>query len=156
MNGGIIMSTENKELEAIASEEETAAPEKKKLLSAKRIEVITAIFLGITALLTAWATWIGSLHGGNQSTNYTKSNNIAAEGNSAYNSAMQLYLSDLLAWNTAVDYQVDAKVAQMYGRNEEAQIYENKTTAYLEQNCSQILLEAMNSMDEKMSSPFEV
>ena len=156
MNGGIIKSTENKELEAIASEEETAAPEKKKLLSAKRIEVITAIFLGITALLTAWATWIGSLHGGNQSTNYTKSNNIAAEGNSAYNSAMQLYLSDLLAWNTAVDYQVDAKVAQMYGRNEEAQIYENKTTAYLEQNCSQILLEAMNSMDEKMSSPFEV
>ncbi len=33
--------------------------------------------LGITALLTAWATWIGSLHGGNQATNYTKSNNIA-------------------------------------------------------------------------------
>ena len=63
------MSTDNKELETIASETETeeveeATPKKKKLFTAKRIEVITAIFLGVTALLTAWATWIGSLHGG--------------------------------------------------------------------------------------------
>ena len=74
------MSTDNKELETIASETETeeveeATPKKKKLFTAKRIEVITAIFLGVTALLTAWATWIGSLHGGNQATNFTKSNN---------------------------------------------------------------------------------
>lgn len=58
MNGGIIMSTDNKELETIASETETeeveeATPKKKKLFTAKRIEVITAIFLGVTALLTA-------------------------------------------------------------------------------------------------------
>ena len=46
------------------------------------IEILTAVFLGITALATAWASWIGSLHGGNQSTNYTTSNNLSAEGNS--------------------------------------------------------------------------
>ena len=157
------MSTENKELEAIAAEAEAEEketseeqPKKKKLLTTKRIEVITAVFLGITALLTAWATWIGSLHGGNQATNFTKSNNIAAEGNSAYNSAMQLYLSDLMAWNTAIDYQVDYQVAQMKGNNDEAELYKNKMETYMSQNCSEIMLEAIQKMDDKMTSPFEV
>ena len=92
------MSEEIKELEAV--EAETAkdeAPKKKKFFTSNRIEILCAVFLGITALLTAWATWIGSLHGGNQATNYTKSNNLAAEGNAEYNAAMQLYLSDMLA-----------------------------------------------------------
>lgn len=44
----------------------------------KILEIIVAIFLGITALATSWASWIGSLHGGNQSTNYTTSNNLAS------------------------------------------------------------------------------
>ena len=120
------MSTEEKDLETLSADEETAeetSPQKKKLLTAKRIEIITAVFLGVTALLTAWATWIGSLHGGNQATNYTKSNNLASEGNSEYNSAMQLYLSDLMAWNTAIDYQLDAEVAKMKGSDEEAKLY---------------------------------
>ena len=159
MNGGIIMSTDNKELETIASETEEveeATPKKKKLFTAKRIEVITAIFLGVTALLTAWATWIGSLHGGNQATNFTKSNNLASEGNAAYNSAMQMYLSDLMAWNTAIDYQLDAEVAKMKGNEDEAKIYEDKMHYFMQQNSSQILSDAMNQMDDSMSSPFEV
>ena len=153
------MSMEEKELETIdspAESEEEATPKKKKLLSAKRIEVITAIFLGVTALLTAWATWIGSLHGGNQATNYTRSNNLAAEGNSSYNAAMQLYLSDLMAWNTMIDYQLDADVAKMKGSNEEAKIYEDKLNSYIEHNCSTIMAEAIQQMDDKMTSPFEV
>ena len=32
----------------------------------KLTELIIVIMLGVTALLTAWASWIGSLHGGNQ------------------------------------------------------------------------------------------
>ncbi len=36
----------------------------------KLTELIIVIMLGVTALLTAWASWIGSLHGGNQATNY--------------------------------------------------------------------------------------
>ena len=158
MNGGKNMSTDNKELETVASEAETEedAPKKKKFLTAKRIEVITAVFLGVTALLTAWATWIGSLHGGNQATNYSKSNNLAAEGNSEYNAEMQLYLSDMMAWNTAIDYQIDAEVARMKGEEAEAQVYENKMEAYINQNCSKIMAEAITKMDKNMTSPFEV
>ena len=159
MNGGDKMSTDNKEHITVVSEAETekeAAPEKKKFFTANRIEIIVAIFLGITALLTAWATWIGSLHGGNQSTNYTKSNNLAAEGNSEYNAEMQLYLSDMMAWNTAIDYQIDAEVARMKGEEAEAQVYENKMEAYINQNCSKIMAEAITKMDKNMTSPFEV
>ncbi|MCR4640504.1 MAG: hypothetical protein K5697_00560, partial [Lachnospiraceae bacterium] len=76
-------------------------------MSENTVEVLVAVFLGITALLTAWASWIGSLHGGNQATNYTKSNNLASEGNSEYNAGMQMYLSDLMAWNTMMEYSFD-------------------------------------------------
>ena len=154
------MSTENKEQVTASSpaeaEEEVKPKKKKVLLTAGRIEIITAVFLGITALLTAWATWIGSLHGGNQATNYTRSNNLATEGNSAYNSAMQMYLSDLMAWNTAIDYQLDAEVAKLKGSTAEAQIYENKMEAFMSQNCSKIMTEAIQKMDKDMTSPFEV
>jgi hypothetical protein len=44
--------------------------EKDKLSS--KLELFVAIFLGITAVLTAWASWQSSLYGGNQATNYRK------------------------------------------------------------------------------------
>ena len=65
----------------ITEENNSAVPEKTKRSKEDILEIIIAIFLGITALATAWASWIGSLHGGNMSTNYTKSNNLAADGN---------------------------------------------------------------------------
>lgn len=145
-----------------AAEEETEAEgktkkKKKPLLSPNTIEVIVAIFLGVTALLTAWATWIGSLHGGNQATNYTKSNNIAAEGNSEYNAAMQLYLSDLTAWNTIVDYSFQAEVANAKGEELEEQMIRAKIDNYSKDNCSSILNEAADQMVEQgLTSPFEV
>lgn len=149
---GTAAETEEDEKEA----SKKGKAKKKHFLSPNRIEILAAVFLGITALLTAWATWIGSLHGGNQSTNYTKSNNLASEGNAAYNAAMQLYLSDMMTWNTALDYQLDATVARMNGNEAEAQIYTNKTEVLLKQNCSSILLDAITKMDEGMTSPFEV
>jgi len=63
------------------------------------LEIIVAIFLGVTALATAWASWIGSLHGGNQATNYTQSNNMAADGNSRWNEASQSLMQDMMTWN---------------------------------------------------------
>ena len=151
--------TENEDAAAENGEEGSGkkkAVKKKRGLSSNRIEILAAVFLGITALLTAWATWIGSLHGGNQATNYTRSNNLASEGNAAYNAAMQLYLSDMMVWNTALDYQLDATVARMKGNDEEAQIYVNKTEALIKQNCSTIMLDAMQKMTTDMTSPFEV
>ena len=149
------MKNEETKTEEIKTEETTKA-KKKPLLSENTIEIIVAILLGLTALLTAWATWIGSLHGGNQATNYTKSNNIAAEGNSEYNSGLQEYLSDLMTWNTVVDYTFDEEIAKMNGRDEEAALIDGKINNYIEQNGSDILKEAAGLMTEDTKSPFEV
>lgn len=75
------------------------------------IEIAVVILMGITALLTAWATWIGSLHGGNQATNYTLSNNLASEGNSEYNAGTQTLMQDMLLWNDIADMQFDITYA---------------------------------------------
>ncbi len=61
-----------------------------------------------------------------------------------------------MAWNTAIDYQLDAEVAKMKGNEDEAKIYEDKMHYFMQQNSSQILSDAMNQMDDSMSSPFEV
>ena len=154
------MSEEKIETAAKTSEEkpeDTQEPKKKKsFLSENAIEVLVAIFLGITALLTAWASWIGSLHGGNQATNYTKSNNLASEGNSEYNAGMQLYLSDLMAFNTMMDYGFDKVLAEADGREAEAALIQEKLNNYAEQNCSSIMLDAYSKMTDDMYSPFEV
>lgn len=71
------------------------------------LEIVIAVFLGITALATAWASWIGSLHGGNMSTNYTRSNNLAADGNSRWNEASQALMQDMQIWNQISDYEVE-------------------------------------------------
>ena len=152
-------TTEIKETEVETTTDEKAPendPKKKPLLSPQKIEVLVAIFLGITALLTAWATWIGSLHGGNQATNYTKSNNLASEGNSEYNAGMQLYLSDLMAWNTMMDYAFDKELANLEGKQAEVALIDGKLNTYAEQNCSAVMLEAIEKMTEEMNSPFEV
>ncbi len=130
--------------------------EKKPLFSENTVEVLVAIFLGITALLTAWATWIGSLHGGNQATNYTKSNNLASEGNSEYNAGIQTYLSDLMVWNTLMEYVFDESLAKAEGDTLKVEIIEGKIDNYLDQNGSEILAEAALHLSEGYDSPFEV
>ncbi len=134
----------------------TTETKKEGFFSEKKIELLVAIFLGITAILTAWASWIGSLHGGNQATNYTKSNNVSAEGNSEYNSAYQMYLSDQLAWNTMSEYNFDLEIAQAKGDDISAQLIEQKLESYMQDNCSDIMYDAWGKMTDDMNSPFEV
>jgi len=129
---------------------------KKPLFSENTIEVLVAIFLGITALLTAWASWIGSLHGGNQATNYTKSNNLASEGNSEYNAGLQTYLSDLMTWNTLMEYTFEQEIAEAEGDSGKSQLIQEKIDSYIEQNGSDTLIEACGQMTDDMNSPFEV
>ncbi len=126
--------------------------EKKVFLNEKKLEVLVAIFLGITTLLVAWAGWIGSLHGGIQAINFTKSNNLAAEGNAEYNVAAQIYLSDLFAWNTIFNLQLDKETAIEKGNEEEAKVIEIKIQKIMNDNCSPKLIEAIS---EKANSPFE-
>lgn len=82
---------------------------KGRILSEKQLEIIVAIFLGVTALFSAWASWIGSLHGGNQVTNYTLSNNLASEGNSEYVADLQHMNADMSIWGQISTLMVDEK-----------------------------------------------
>lgn len=84
------------------------------------LEIIIALFLGITALATAWASWIGSLHGGNMSTNYTKSNNLAADGNARWNEASQSLLQDMQIWNQISNYEVEILYANETNNTDQA------------------------------------
>ena len=109
--------------EEIKSVEEERAPEKKRRTKEDILEIIIVIFLGVTALATAWASWIGSLHGGNMSTNYTKSNNLAADGNARWNEASQSLMQDMQVWNMISDYQVEILYASGIGDSDK--MYEN-------------------------------
>lgn len=145
----------------MADEKNQAAEksEKKPFLSENAIEVLVAIFLGVTALLTAWASWIGSLHGGNQATNYTKSNNLAAEGNSEYNSGFQDNITDELVWSTYNEYCYELDIANAKGETETAEILEEKIDNYIAENGSENLQNAFDEMDKnpgKYQSPFDV
>ncbi len=151
--------TEETEVEKAVEEKTAEAPAgKKKLLSENAIEILVAVFLGITAILTAWASWIGSLHGGNQATNYTKSNNLASEGNSEYNAALQLYLSDLMAYNTTMDYLFEKEIALSKGSNDEAELIQEKTDEFIDANFSDNLRIAWDWwMDnDEATTPFEM
>ena len=99
----------------ITEENQNSAPAKKKRSKEDILEIVIAVFLGITALATAWASWIGSLHGGNMSTNYTKSNNLAADGNARWNEASQSLMQDMQVWNLISDYQVEILYASSTG-----------------------------------------
>lgn len=99
------------EEEKVVETKETEACEKTSKNDAI-IEVITVVLLGITALLTAWASYVGSIHGGNQATNYAKSNNLSAEGNSMYNEAAMKVMQDMQLWNQISEYQVEILYAE--------------------------------------------
>lgn len=88
---------------------DNAIKSRKSALIAKRLETVVAILLGITTLLSAWASWIGHLHGGLQSINFTKSNNMASKGSAEYNMDVQAYLSDYMVWNTLRDYNKESQ-----------------------------------------------
>ena len=91
---------------------------RKPLLSNSAIEVITVILLGLTALLTAWASYVSSIHSGNQATNYAKSNNLSSDGNSMYNEAVSNMNHDMSVWSTIQGYQVAILYADSINDND--------------------------------------
>ncbi len=140
--------------------ENTAETKKKGFipwLDENKLEMFIAIFLGITALLTAWATWIGSLHGGNQATNYTTSNNISADGNSRWNEASQQYMQDLMVWNSIVDYMTEQEIAEMEGDQDKADLINAKIQTIIYDSCSDSFAEAIEWAlnQEEWASPFD-
>lgn len=141
--------------------EETKAKEKKTFFTESRIELITAIFLGLTALFTAWAGWIGSLHGGNQATHYTESNNLTAEGNSSWNEASQSMIQDMMTWNTIQDLLIESTFASEHNDQDAMDKYDWKIDQIITDNCSPEFADAISwAMDRSEEtgesvSPFE-
>lgn len=107
-----IKTEETKAAEKAKETKEVKAEGKKSFLNENVLEVITVVLLGITALLTAWASYVGSIHGGNQATNYATSNNISSDGNSLYNTAAQNLAQDMGIWNTIASYEVEILYAE--------------------------------------------
>ncbi|MBR2709818.1 hypothetical protein IKE72_01930 [Candidatus Saccharibacteria bacterium] len=126
----------------------------KKFFKENTISALTAVFLGIATLLVAWAGWIGALHDGNQASNYTRSNNLAAEGNAEYNVGAQVYISDLFTWNTILGLQVDLDAARGRGDGVEAAAIETKIEKIKQGNCSPRLVEYINKHGMSVS-PFD-
>lgn len=131
---------------------------KRKRSKEEIIEIVVAIFLGVTALATAWASWIGSLHGGNQATNYTTSNNMAADGNARYNEAAQAYMQDMLLWNEISDLRIEYTFAEENGDTAEMEKLDWKLNQLYNDNCSDALYDAILWADEQeeYASPFEM
>ena len=136
---------------------------KDKVLKPKKtkeeiLEIVVVVLLGLVTLLTAWATWIGSLHGGNQATNYTKSNNIAADGNSRWNQAAQDLMSDMQLVDRINDIRIEHTYAEQNGDLEEAEKCEWKIDEILNNSASEELVEAMAWADEQedYASPFDM
>jgi hypothetical protein len=106
------------------SEAETAP---KRGLSDNLIELIVAILLGITAVLTAWAAWQASLYGGQQATKYTQGTALVAEGNSMYSSAQQALASDMELYSEYWALMVDETFAETTGKTDEMEAIQYKT-----------------------------
>ena len=130
---------------------------RKTFLTPKRIETIVAILLGITTLLSAWAAWIGHLHGGLQSINFTESNNIASQGTAEYNLGMQAYLADYMSWNTIKDYNYELEAAKVDGNETKIKITEDKLETFKKNSVSEILAEGIRWMEENNEdNPFKM
>ena len=137
------MAEDNKTVNPVKTEDPDAAktevtgsekPMKKSFWTENKVEIVTAILLGMTALLTAWATWIGSLHGGIQAINFTKSNNTASEAGTAYDYELQSFISDVMAWNKIVDYSFEAAIAEADGNQKKADLIREKLQIWMKEN----------------------
>ena len=132
--------------------------EKRKRSKDEILEIVVVVLLGLTALLTAWATWIGSLHGGNQATNYAKSSNLSADGNSMWNQAAQELTADMQLWNTISELRIEYSFAEEKGDAAEMERIDWKLEQIYADNVSEELQAAIDWADgqEEYASPFDM
>jgi hypothetical protein len=79
-----------------------------------RLELITAILLGLAALATAWAAFQGSQYDGQMLTSFTEANLNLSDANAFYSEGDQIFLQDemlFLEYERAV-YDGDTEFAQ--------------------------------------------
>jgi len=108
------------------------------------LELLVVILLGVTAILTAWSSWVSGLHGSNQAENYTTSNNLSAEGNSEYNAAMQNLMQDMMLYNEVNGLMIDLHFAESKRDADEAEKIEWKIDELMTVNMSDEMAEAFD------------
>lgn len=150
-------STKNETAKRSAIPPDNALKDRKTILTSKRLETVVAVLLGITTLLSAWASWIGHLHGGLQSIHFTESNNAASQGTRDSNLGMQVYLADYMAWNTLKDYSYELELAKTDGDQTKIDLINDKIETFKKNSISDILAEGINWMEENNEdSPFNM
>jgi len=88
-------------------------PKKKKRFIS--LELFIIIMLGITAVLTALASWLGSVHTGNQNENYAVSNIFSTAGNTSQNRGSQALMMDQLFHSNVNDLFIELHFAERAG-----------------------------------------
>ncbi len=139
---------EQKRREAVEAPDTALGKGRVGYLTPKKLETVVAILLGVTTLLSAWASWIGSLHSGVQSINFTRSNSMASQGAAEYNLGMQLYLTDFMAWNAAKDYYYELESAKADGDQKRIELVSEKIELFKKQSVSDTLAAGIAWMEE--------
>lgn len=124
----------------------------------KVFEIVIAIVLGITAVLTAYASWQASLYGGNQATKYTKGSAIVGEANAMFTEASQQLSADMSLYNEVNDLRIDLTFAEQNNNTQEAERLSWKLDELYSNNVSEDLAAAIEWSDEQTEyvSPFEM
>ena len=150
------MANENKAVNTAVAEKAKAP--KAKMTREEILEVVVVVLLGLVTVLTAWASWISSLHGGNQATNYTKSNNLSAEGNSMWNQGVQDISSDMQLWDRINDLKIEYAFAEANEDEDGMEKAEWKIDQLLTDSASEELMAAIEWADsqEEYASPFDM
>ena len=124
----------------------------------KGFELMIAALLGITAVLTAWAAWQGSLYDGNQAQAYTEATAVISDANQYYNEADQMIVQDTQTWNEISSLRVDMAFAESEGDANEVERIQYKLDYLMYNNVSEDLEAAIAWADEQEDyvSPFEM
>ena len=111
-------------------------PLHKKFIGAvTNFNTLVAIMLAICALTTAWATWIGDLHGSDQDSSYAKAERLNTEANSSYNLNAQLYVAVFNLWTHIYDLNMEIKSLESAGDTQGANAKREQMNSYIETNC---------------------
>jgi hypothetical protein len=121
------------------------------------LELIIVILLGITAVLTAYASWQSSLYDGNQASAYTESTAILSDANSLYNQDYQSIMQDMNTWNQIIDIRTDLLYATDKNDTVEMDRLQYKLDQIMYNNVDDHLQEAIDWADAQQdyASPFD-
>lgn len=120
-------------------------------------EMIVAILLGITAVLTAWAAWQGALYGSTQDKKYTMGNATLADGNARWNEASQKLAQDMNTWNQISALQVDLAYAEYYGDSDTAEAAQYKIDMVMYSVSDELTAAIVwANTQEQYATPFEM